>query len=109
MFGLALYLLARRLVIAWEIRSGIPASYAWFPHHVGFDWFYLPSSLYIVLGVATIIGSLTMITIGKRISRTPGSLLSGLVAYLIAYGFIAPLWVMRSLADIALGKKRSWR
>ncbi|MBU6320984.1 MAG: glycosyltransferase family 2 protein [Patescibacteria group bacterium] len=113
MFLLALFLLGRRAFAAIEIRSGIPASYAWLPHASAlsrtFDWFYLPSSLYILLGVATIIGSLTMIAIGKRVSETPGSLVQGLLAYLIAYGFIAPLWVMRSLADIALGKKRAWR
>lgn len=108
-FCLALFRLAERALAAWQIRAGIPASYAWVPHSVGFDWFYLPSSLYILLGMATIAGSLVMITVGKRLSHTPGSLLSGLVAYVFLYGLIAPLWLIRATADVALGRKRTWR
>ena len=109
MFGLALFLLVERAVTAYELRLGIPLAYAWLPRSYAFDWFYLPSSLYLLLGVATVSGSLTMITIGKRLSRTSGSLTRGLVAYIFLYGLIAPLWLMRATTDVALGKRRSWR
>ena len=108
-FCLALFQFARYAFSAYEVRSGVPASYAWVPHGVGFDWFYLPSDLYILLGIATVVGSLTMITVGKRLSRTPGSLITGLLAYTFLYGLIAPLWLIRATTDVALGRKRSWR
>ena len=108
-FGLAIFMFVRRVGSAYALREGIPFSYAWLPHDLGFDWFYLPSSPYILLGVATIAGSLTMITIGKRLSQTPGSLARGIGAYVLIYGLIAPLWLMRATADVALGRNRSWR
>ncbi len=108
-FCLALFQFAHHAFLAYQIRVGIPTSYALLPHGLGFDWFYLPSSLYILLGVATVVGSLTMIAIGKSLSKTPGSLIAGLLAYLFLYGLIAPLWLIRAMADVTLGKKRSWR
>ncbi|MDO8407720.1 MAG: glycosyltransferase [bacterium] len=108
-FCLALFQIAHRAFTAYQIRMGIPASYAWLPHGAGFDWFYLPSDMYIVLGGATVIGSVAMIAVGKRLSGTPGSLMAGVLAYVFLYGLIAPLWLMRATADVALGKKRTWR
>lgn len=111
MFCLVLFLFAQRALAAIAVREGVPLGYALTPHLLGrtFDWFYLPSSLYILLGAAAVGGSLVMITVGKRVSGTPGSLGRGLIAYVLLYGLIAPLWVMRSVADIALHKERAWR
>ena len=108
-FCLVMFTLVQNMLSAFALRSGIPLAYAWLPHRTVFDWFYMPSSLYILLGVATIAGSLIMITIGKRLSRTGGSLSLGLLAYLFLYGLIAPLWLIRAATDVTLGKKRSWR
>src|SRR3989344_3608677 len=108
-FCLALFMFVRNVVSAFTLRSGIPLAYAWLPHGATFDWFYLPSRMYILLGAATIIGSLTLITVGKRLSRTGGSLSRGLLTYLFLYGLLAPLWLMRATADVTLGKKRAWR
>lgn len=111
LFALAIFRLALRATTAYELRHGIPFTYAWLPHGaaLGFDWFYLPSSLYILLGAAAIIGSLAMITVGKRLSGTPGALGRGLIAYVLLYGLLAPLWLIRATADAALGKNRAWR
>ncbi len=50
-----------------------------------------------------------MIIMGKRLSNTPGSLFMGILSYLFLYGLIAPLWLIRATADVALGKNRAWR
>ncbi len=107
-FCLSVFMFARRLVEFVEVRSGIPLSYA-VSTHGGFDWFYLPASMYLILAVATILGTLTMITMGKRLSKTPGSLSAGLASYVLLFGLIAPLWLMRATTDVALGIKRGWR
>ncbi|MDO8624081.1 MAG: glycosyltransferase family 2 protein [bacterium] len=109
MFFASLLLFGTSVVHAYQIRDGIPFSYAYLPHAPAFDWFYIPSSVYLLLVAVTIIGMLTLIALGKRISKTPGSLLQGMISYLLLYSLIAPLWLMRSTVDVAIGKKRAWR
>ena len=112
--GVALFLfsiieLSRQALIAFSIRNGIPLSYSLVPHAPKLDWFYFPSSLYFAFIALAIMGSLTMIIIGKRLSKTPGAVTKGIVAYLLLYGFIAPLWLTRASFDVATNTKRSWR
>ncbi len=108
LFGLALFEFARHLITAIEIRVGVPLSYSLLPHR-GIDWFYFPASLYTLLAAITVIGAITMIAIGKKISNTPGSLGLGIFSYVLLYGLIAPLWLVRASVDVALGKRRLWR
>jgi cellulose synthase/poly-beta-1,6-N-acetylglucosamine synthase-like glycosyltransferase len=107
-FVIMLFELTRNMLVAFEIRSGIPLSYAFIPHG-SFDLFYFPTSFYLFLGVAALIVSFSLITIGKRISKTPGNLFLGLISYALIYGFIVPLWLIRATSDVALGKRRGWR
>ncbi len=110
LFSLTLFEGVQSAVTAIEIRSGIPLSYAYalWPHGP-FDWLYVPASFYLILGVVTVITSLFLIVIGKRLSKTPGSLALGLASYTLLYGFVAPLWLLRAAADVTLGKHRGWR
>lgn len=108
LFFLMLFEFTRHAITALEIRAGIPISYAFLPHG-SFDMFYFPSSFYLFCGVTALFASLTLITIGKRISQTPGNLLFGLVSYSLLYGLIVPLWLIRATSDVALGKRRGWR
>lgn len=107
-FSLMVFQLVRNLVVALEIRAGIPLSYTLLPHG-SLSWFYLPTDFYLLLGVATLLASLALIVVGKRISKTPGSLMLGLISYTFLYGLIAPLWLLRATADTAFGKRRLWR
>jgi len=112
--GIGLFLVAmteliRHTIVAFSIRNGIPLSYSLVPRAPQLDWFYMPSSFYFGLIVLSVIGSISMMLIGKRLSRTPGSIGKGIAAYLLLYGFIAPLWLMRASYDVATNTKRSWR
>ncbi len=109
LFSIALFSFANHALAAYEVRAGMPLSYVFQMPRASFDWFYLPASGYILLALVTITASVSLIVVGKRLSRTPGSLRAGLISYLLLYGFMAPLWLMRSVADVALHKKRSWR
>ena len=108
LFFLMLFKISRTAIIALEVRAGIPISYTFMPHG-SFDFFFFPSSFFLFCGVTALIASLTLITIGKRISKTPGNLLFGLVSYSLLYGIIVPLWLIRATSDVALGKRRGWR
>ncbi len=112
--GMVLFLVSgtlfiQRAVHAYLVHQGIPYSFS-LPHHLPtFDWFYLPISLYLLLAAITITTTLGLITVGKRLSGTPASLMHGLIAYVLLYGFIAPLWLMRATADVVTGTKRRWK
>jgi cellulose synthase/poly-beta-1,6-N-acetylglucosamine synthase-like glycosyltransferase len=108
LFFVALYQLVKYGVTFIETRLGIPLAYSLAPHKA-FDWFYLPGSVYTLLALFTILAAVITVTIGKRISKTPGSLALGLAGYILLYGLVAPLWLMNASADVALGKKRGWR
>lgn len=108
LFFLVLFEFVLHIINALAIRTGIPLSYALVPHG-SFDWFYLPTNYYLLLSIATVGMLLSLIVIGKRISKTPMSLKIGLISYVLLYGFIVPLWLMRATADVAFGKRRGWR
>ncbi len=107
-FSLMLFELIRNTLTALSIRAGIPLSYTLLPHGQ-LDWFYLPVSFYVLLGAATLLTALSLIVAGKRISKTPGGLALGLISYTFLYGLVAPLWLLRSTADVTFGKHRLWR
>lgn len=109
LFSLVIFELVQHIVTAVEIRASVPLSYALLPHSPTlFDWFYLPVSLYILLGAAVLFTALSLIVIGKSISKTPENLVAGLVSYTFLYGLIAPLWLVRAVADYTLGTHRDW-
>ena len=108
LFSVTLFHLGQSAITALQVRAGIPLAYAYLPHG-SFDWFYFPSSFYILLGAATLLTSLSLIIVGKRISETPGRIGVGLVSYALLYGLVVPLWLARATADVTLGKNRGWR
>jgi cellulose synthase/poly-beta-1,6-N-acetylglucosamine synthase-like glycosyltransferase len=108
LFLLMLFLFARNTFTALSIRTGIPLSYAFSPRwHL--DWFYFPSSFYMLLATIVLAASVTLIIIGKRISKTPGNIVPSILSYLLLYAFVVPLWLIRATSDVALGKRRDWR
>lgn len=90
-----------------EIRAGVPFMYSITPR--SFDWFYFPSSVYLYLGLTTLLTAIMLILVGKHISKTPGNIGLGLVSYALMYGFIVPLWLIRATADVTTGTRRNWR
>jgi cellulose synthase/poly-beta-1,6-N-acetylglucosamine synthase-like glycosyltransferase len=91
------------------LSKGIPLSYTLALDRLSFDFFFVPITAVILLGMITLTGSVTLMLTGKRISGTKGSLMGGIFAYVFLYGMIAPLWLMRTVFDVATGAKRPWR
>lgn len=113
MFGVVIYQLGKEIVNKVLVASGVPFDYTLgtlLPSFGnGFEWFYLPATLFTLLAVVAVIGSILFIVVGKRISRTPADLGVGMVGYMLIYGLIAPFWLIRSVADVATDTRRSWR
>lgn len=74
-----------------------------------FDWFYVPVSGIFGLGVVGIAVVTTIMYIGRSISGATKPIMKDIVWYLSFYSLIAPLWLFRSTAYVALGVKNSWR
>jgi cellulose synthase/poly-beta-1,6-N-acetylglucosamine synthase-like glycosyltransferase len=108
LFILAIFEFIKNIVQAFITTNGVPLSYTLMPH---FSWtlFYVPITVLLLLGVVASGFSMTFMLLGKKISNTPGNLLPDMVAYALLYGLIAPWWLLRSVADVALGTRRSWR
>jgi cellulose synthase/poly-beta-1,6-N-acetylglucosamine synthase-like glycosyltransferase len=107
LFGLVLIQTMSHLLTALEIRAGIPLSYSLTPH-TAFDWFFIPTNLYLSLAAVAVAISFVLVFVGKRISKTPGNLTLGILFYL-CYGLIVPLWLIRATSDVLLGTQRSWK
>jgi cellulose synthase/poly-beta-1,6-N-acetylglucosamine synthase-like glycosyltransferase len=96
-------------VTAVQFHAGVPLLYALTPRYGQLDWFYLPTNVLVLLGLITLGVSLLLIVFGRYISKTPMRLTLGLISYALAYGLIAPLWLLRATADVAIGKQRIWK
>lgn len=107
LFGLFLYRIGHDAVQSYMVHNGIPLSYS--ISQVNIEWFYLPVSILSLLALVSVGGIVLLIVIGKRISKTPAKLFSGVLAFVFIYRFIATLWLIRSLKDVALGTRRPWR
>jgi len=108
LFFLMIFKLTQHAVTTIQVRAGVPLSYSLLPHGQ-FDLFYFPTSFYLFFGITALIISLSLITIGKRISKTPGNLVLGLISYTLLYGLIVPFWLIRATSDTVFGKRRGWR
>ena len=74
-----------------------------------FDWFFAPVNTLSLLSLVALSITVIFMFVGAHISRTRSQLGPSIFWYLMLYGMIAPLWIVRSLADVALGIRREWR
>lgn len=109
MFTVIIYQLIHQLVTSYLITQGVPLSYTLVPHFHSFEWFYFPLSGIVLLSFMLLIAGVSIILIGKNISKTPGNLIVGIVGYILFFGFLAPFWLVRSLFDVVTGTRRAWR
>lgn len=112
LFFLAFYQLGVQMVETVTVASGVPLAYSLanlLPDFTSSAWYYVPLTMILLLSIVALAGSILFMIVGKRISRTPGNLGVGIVSYVLIYCFVAPLWLIRSVADVAAGTHRSWK
>ena len=85
--------------VPWSFNFAVPS----------FDWFYLPLSGLVLLGFVGLVTAVTTMFIGKHISGSERRFGADVVWYVALYSLVAPLWLFRSVHDVALGYSRSWR
>lgn len=108
--GLSVYLTASAVVRYVSAHQAVPLAWsAARASHVSFDWFYLPADVLTILTALVVgLGALSAI-IGKRLSGTRERIVQGVIAYMLLYGFVAPVWYFRSILDVSTGTRRGWR
>lgn len=106
-FILNIVQLVRRGYNAYSMAQTVPFSYtfAWHP----FSWFYMPITTLVLLGAVVLVSTVAWMIVGKTLSKTPGKLALNAVAYLLLYGLTAPIWLIRSISDVARGVSTAWR
>jgi len=109
LFALVIITTTNQILKTIALYQGVPLSYSLVPGWPTIDWFFLPISALLLFAIVSVIGSVAFMVVGKKISRTPGRLISGMVAYLLLYAIIAPFWLIRTVWDVATGARRSWR
>lgn len=85
----------------------VPLSYTLSWHQ--FSLSYFPITVASLIGIMTTASIFVWMFIGKYLSETPGKLVSNVAIFLVFYSFIAPLWLIRSVSDVALGTRTTWR
>jgi cellulose synthase/poly-beta-1,6-N-acetylglucosamine synthase-like glycosyltransferase len=108
---LMLYRAGSAVVHAYLVNQGIP--FVWHIESLSsfhaVTWFYVPVSIFGLLGVVVGILTITMMVIGKRLSNAPTNILFDATCYLLLYGFVAPIWYLYATADVITGTRRGWR
>ncbi len=74
-----------------------------------FDWFYLHTSPLMMGGMVAISIIILIIFIGSRLSHGNKPRVSDVVCYTFIYSFIAPFWIIKSVANVAVRKQVAWR
>ena len=77
--------------------------------HFNFEWFYLNTSIITFIGIFSFILMITFVLIGRKISEGRFKLRKDIFYFFVIYPFIAPTWLAKSVYNIVLSKKTSWR
>ena len=77
--------------------------------HLNYSWFYLNTSIITFIGIFSLIMMITFVLIGRKISEGKFKLRTDILYFFVIYPFIAPTWLAKSVYNIVLSKKTSWR
>lgn len=73
-----------------------------------FDWFYFDTSIVTFLVIAALLMTLVSLLIGRKMADAhfgAGTILS----YIMLYGFLSPLWLLRAIFGALLARESRWR
>jgi len=77
--------------------------------HINFEWFYLNTNIVTFVAIFSVILMITFVLLGRKISDGKIKLRTDLLYFFVIYPFIAPTWLVKSVYNIIMSKKTSWR
>jgi biofilm PGA synthesis N-glycosyltransferase PgaC len=106
-FLLNLALKIKTWFLNWQAINFNPQSLNIF--HLNFEWFYMNTSVITFLTILSFSLMLFFILTGRKISEGKVKLKIDLLYFLIIYPFIYPTWLAKSIYNVLISKKTSWR
>jgi cellulose synthase/poly-beta-1,6-N-acetylglucosamine synthase-like glycosyltransferase len=106
-FLLNLALKIKTWFLNWQAINFNPQSLNIF--HLNFEWFYMNTSVITFLTILSFSLMLFFILTGRKISEGKIKLKIDLLYFLIIYPFIYPTWLAKSIYNVLISKKTSWR
>lgn len=73
------------------------------------EWFYLNTDVVTFVTIFSFIMMLAFILIGRKISEGKIKIKTDLLYFLFIYPFIVPTWLVKSVYNVLVSKKASWR
>ncbi len=73
------------------------------------SWYELPITTLAISGMLLFVTTALWMLVGKVASRSPGRLAPNLIFYFALYWIVAPVWLIRSVGDVLLGARTTWR
>ncbi len=89
------------MVTGWHFDIGMPT--------FDFSWFYVSSSVPVIVSFAMIALVFCMLCAGLALSKEKFRISRGLIFYTFVYGFISTYWLLSASIKALLAKKPSWR
>lgn len=76
---------------------------------VAINWFFWNTSTLVVIGIATLSISISLLLLSTKIADEKKMFTKELVYYMTMYIFIVPFWLAKATYSTILGKKITWR
>ncbi len=76
---------------------------------LNFGWFFMNTGAIWILSIFVLIMTAVFVGAGKKMADGKFKLSRDFFYYLFLYGLIAPFWLMKSIYNLLLAKKASWR
>jgi len=77
--------------------------------HFNFNWFYLNTDIVTFVAISSLILMIILILLGRKISEGKIKMRLDLLYFFIFYPFIYPTWLAKSVYNVIMSKKTSWR
>lgn len=77
--------------------------------HISFDWFFINTGVFYLVASMAFMLSLYLLFLAIRMANGKFRVNKELVFYLSIYVFIVPLWLVKSVYNVVLSRKESWR
>lgn len=106
-FGNMLYFTSQNIIehfYKWSV-VGIKMPHPSF----SFDWFYVSTDTYSLLAILIALMGISVLLIGRKISTGTMKPSVDILYFILTYGFIAPVWLGKSVYNVVLAKNTPWR
>jgi cellulose synthase/poly-beta-1,6-N-acetylglucosamine synthase-like glycosyltransferase len=83
--------------------------WTWPFSHLTFDWFFINTGVFFIVAAIAFILGMYLLFVALRLTNGKFKLGKDLVYYLTIYVFLVPLWLAKSVYNVVLSRKESWR